>query len=251
MDKKLSLHLGKTEAILCGSKRKQKNVQDFEKKCNGVSIKSVPAVKYLGINIDSDMSGETTWKTIISKCNSRLKFMYRQAGCLQMATKCNFDYAVSSWYPFMSQTAKKKLQVVQNKIIRFMLNLGPRDHVGTEQLNTLGLLNVEDRAKLIRLHNAHKVYYEQAPKYLMTNFNKSRNIRGMSTRHRAYNFDLPRVTGEEKCTFYYNTIKDRNGLPDRLKACSNLLSFKSKLKQCMHEAAINRSEHHYVFISFI
>ncbi len=44
-------NLGKTEAILYGSKRKLKNVQDFEVKCNGVSIKSVSAVKYLGINI--------------------------------------------------------------------------------------------------------------------------------------------------------------------------------------------------------
>ncbi len=69
-----------------------------------------------------------------------------------------------------------------------MLNLGPRNHVGTEQLNTLGLLNVENRVKQIRLHNAHKVYHEQAPKYLMTNFNKSRNRQGMNTRHRAYNF---------------------------------------------------------------
>ncbi len=46
---------GKNGSILCGSKRKLKNVQDFEVKCNGVSIKSVSAVKYLGINIDSDM----------------------------------------------------------------------------------------------------------------------------------------------------------------------------------------------------
>ncbi len=74
VDNKLSLQLGKTEAILCGSKRKlKKNVQDLEVKCNGVSIKPVSAVKYLGINIDSDMAGESTWKTIISKCNSRLK----------------------------------------------------------------------------------------------------------------------------------------------------------------------------------
>ncbi len=116
-------------------REKTKNAQDFEVKCNGVSIKPVSAVKYLGINIDSNMSGETTWKTIISKCNSRLKLMYRQAGCLPTATKktlclaltqCNFDYAVSSWYSSLSQAAKKKLQVVQNKIIRFILNLGPR-----------------------------------------------------------------------------------------------------------------------------
>ncbi len=85
-----------------------------------------------------------------------------------------------------------------------MLNLGPRDHVGTEQLNSLGLLNVQDRVKQIRLHNAQKVCYEQAPKYLMMKFNKNRNRQGMNTRHRAYNFELPRVTGEKKGTFYYN-----------------------------------------------
>ncbi len=36
VDNKLSLHLGKTDAILCASKRKPKNVQDFKVKCNGV-----------------------------------------------------------------------------------------------------------------------------------------------------------------------------------------------------------------------
>ncbi len=81
IDNKLSLHLGKTEGILCASKRKLKNAKDFEVKCNGVSIQSLSVVKQLGINID--MSGESTWKTIISKCNSRLKFLYRQAGCYQ------------------------------------------------------------------------------------------------------------------------------------------------------------------------
>ncbi len=89
----------------------------------------------------------------------------------------------------MSQTAKKKLQVVQNKLIRFMLNLGTSDHVGIEQLNTLGLLNVDDRAEQLRLHNAHKVFYKQAPVYLTANFNKCRNRQGMNTRHRPYNFD--------------------------------------------------------------
>ncbi len=146
--------------------------------------------------------------------------------CLAL-TQCNFDYSVSSWYPAMSQTAKKKLQVVQNKLIRFMLNLGPSDHVGIEQLNTLSLLNV-DKAEQLRLHNAHKVFYKQTPVYLMANFNKCRNRQGMNTRHRAYNFDYLE-SREKRDTFYYNAIKDWNGLPDRLKISSNLLFFKSKL----------------------
>ncbi len=67
----------------------------------------------------------------------------------------------------MSQRDVKKLQVVQNKLIRFMLNLGSSDHLGIEQLNTLGLLYVVDRAEQLRLHNAHKVFYKQVPVYLM------------------------------------------------------------------------------------
>ncbi len=45
VDNKLSLHLGKTEVIFCGSKRKLKNAQDLEVKCNRVSIQSVYVVK--------------------------------------------------------------------------------------------------------------------------------------------------------------------------------------------------------------
>ncbi len=89
-----------------------------------------------------------------------------------------------------------------------MLNLGPSDHVRIEQLNTLGLLNVNNRVEQLRLHNTYKAFYKQAPVYLMANFNKCRNRQGMNTRHRAYNFDLPLVTGEETGTFYYNAIKD-------------------------------------------
>ncbi len=45
VDNKLSLHLWRTEVILCRSKRKLKNAQDFEVKCNGISIESVSVVK--------------------------------------------------------------------------------------------------------------------------------------------------------------------------------------------------------------
>ena len=119
IDNKLSLHLGKTEAILCGSKKKLKNVQDFEVKCKGVSITQVSVVKYLGLNIDSDMSGESVWKSVISKCNNRLKFLYRPAGCFSVATRktlclaltqCNFDYSVSYWYPTVSQVTLSTLE---------------------------------------------------------------------------------------------------------------------------------------------
>ncbi len=86
---------------------------------------------------------------------------HKKTLCLAL-TQTNFDYSVASWYPAIPKLAKERLQIVQNKLIRFMLNLGPRDHVGKEQLTTLGLLSADGKAKQIRLHNAHKVYNEKA-----------------------------------------------------------------------------------------
>ena len=57
IDSKLSLHLGKTESVMFGSKRKLNKVKDFIVHCNGHAIKSQKSVKYLGVQLDNDLSG--------------------------------------------------------------------------------------------------------------------------------------------------------------------------------------------------
>ncbi len=69
------LHLGKTEAILCGTKSKTRNTEDFEVKCKDTAIESVSEVKYLGIKIDKTLSGEGTLDTIIKKYTDRIIFL--------------------------------------------------------------------------------------------------------------------------------------------------------------------------------
>ena len=77
IDNKLSLHLGKTECILFGSKRKLKRVKNFKVTRNGHTIEHTTSVKYPGLNIDNLLLGEWVVNNILSKVNSRLKFMYR------------------------------------------------------------------------------------------------------------------------------------------------------------------------------
>ena len=106
VDNKLSLHLGKTECILFGPKRNLKRASEFQIQCNGHVIKSQSSIKYLGIDIDQNLSGEKkTANSITKKVNSRLKFMYRKANCLSTETRktlsmaliqCHFDYSCSS-----------------------------------------------------------------------------------------------------------------------------------------------------------
>ena len=96
----------------------------------------------------------------IQKANARLKFLYRKRNFLNLTTKkylvmsfiqCHFDYACSFWYPSFSKVLKNKLQVTQNKIIRFVLNMDSRAHVGSEVFKSLGWLPVSKRINQITM----------------------------------------------------------------------------------------------------
>ena len=60
IENKLSLHMGKCECMLFGSKRKCKRISNFSIECNGQVISSQKCVKYLGIELDQNLSGMNT-----------------------------------------------------------------------------------------------------------------------------------------------------------------------------------------------
>ena len=76
---KLSLHLGKTESILFGSKKRLKKCSSLNIVCNDVKIESKSCVKYLGAFLDQSMTGYKMGNLAIQKINSKLKFLYRKA----------------------------------------------------------------------------------------------------------------------------------------------------------------------------
>ncbi len=96
----------------------------------------------------------------------------------------------------MSQKAKTKLQIIQNKKVRFILDLGPRTHITTKHMSDLNILKIPGRVKQLRLNITHKIYYNQAPTYLQTIFNKNSD-RGQHTRGSRGNFVVPDVKGAE------------------------------------------------------
>ena len=156
MDNRLSLHLGKTECVLFGSKRKLKKSSIFLVQCASHSIPAQESVKYLGIEIDQHVSGEKIAKCVLRKANARLKFLYRQGKylnfnchkllCSTALIQCLFDYASCSWFSGLNSNFKNKLQTTQNKIVRFITNQGPRSHVGQYERSQIGYLSVDDRS---------------------------------------------------------------------------------------------------------
>ena len=83
---------------------------------------------------------------VINKINSRLKFLYTKNKFLTPALRsllCNaliqphFDYALSAWYPNLTQKMKKKIQITRHKCIRYCLQLEKMTHISKTSLKLL------------------------------------------------------------------------------------------------------------------
>ena len=240
VDNKLSLHLGKTEAILFGSKRKLKKNTSFHVKCDDTIIKNVNSVKYLGLTLDDNLSGESIVYNILKKASSRLRFLYRYSNILNVKSRktlcsaliqCHFDYSSSSWYSGINKGLKRKLQVMQNKMIRYILNLDSRAHLGCSEFENVNMLNVCDRVKQNKLNHVHNIWNGTSPAYIKENVNRicDTELRNC-TRASANNFFLPRVEMQGISTFYYSGIKDWNSLPASIKQIQDEEAFRNRVK---------------------
>ena len=94
IDNKLSLHLGKTESILFGSRPRLKSKSVLNISCKGTAIEGQKSVKYLGATLEQSLSGERMVNAIIQKANARLRLLYRKQRFLNFKTEA-FSYVVN------------------------------------------------------------------------------------------------------------------------------------------------------------
>ena len=84
IDNKLSLHLGKTQSILFGTKRRLSTGAKLNVICNGNVIESKSNITYLGVTLDQFLSGEIIASNILYKSSNKLKFLCRNAGIFNL-----------------------------------------------------------------------------------------------------------------------------------------------------------------------
>ena len=245
----MSLHLGKTEAILFGSKRKLKSAPVLDINCSGNKLENKTSVKYLGIELDQNLSGDCVAKSAISKIDKKLKFLYRNTKSFDLKTKrllvsaliqCHFDYACSSWYSGISKYCKSKLQIMQNKSIRYMLNLSPRSHIGIQEFKKVDMLPVELRVKQLKLNHIFNVVHNSAPNYLSISF--IRDQHSINTRSGRNAAVIPAVKSHGITSFVYTASKAWNELPNNIQTVHSKSVFKQHVKRFLsltYECAYN------------
>ena len=87
---------------------------------------------------------------------------------------------------------------MHNRVVRFILNLGPRSHIGQRELDQVGLLSVKDRVIQMKLNHVFKIVHGTAPDYLSSNFTRISTVHKYSTRGSSVNFIVPSSKGQMK-----------------------------------------------------
>ena len=176
---KLSLHLGKTESILFGTKYMLSKHSKLAISCGNNVITSKTVITYFGVDLEQTLSGTAIVENILKNGNSRLKFLYRQAKYLNIRSRklltsalilCHFDYACSAWYSGLQKTMKHKLQILQNTTIQFALDLSLRTYLDITHFLKMQWLPVDVRVEQLNLSMMHRIVHGGAPCYLTESF---------------------------------------------------------------------------------
>ena len=110
---------------------------------------------YLGGQLDQDLSGKSMAQKIINKANASLKFVYRKKMFLNQyrrKTVCmamiqsRIDYASNFYYHGLPTFLQSRLQVVQNKMIRYVLNYSNRTHLLANDFNEVKWMSIGHKA---------------------------------------------------------------------------------------------------------
>ena len=176
---------------------------------------------------------------IISKINSKLKFLYRKNKYLtpqlrRMLSNAliqpHFDYACTAWYPPLTIDLKKRIQVVQNKCIRFCLELENTAHIGYKEFEKINWLNSSDRFLQCLCASVFKYFQGTCPEYMSEIFQVAQQS-NMTTRSSYLKLVCPfRKTNMGQKTSSFLGPKEWNKLPMELKLCNTINTFKHKLK---------------------
>ena len=115
----------------------------------------------------------------------------------------HFDYACSAWSIFLLRSKfdikslsnlnkkfKSKLQTVQNRCIRYCLQLNYRSHFGMKEFEKINWLPVSERFNQYLCSNAFKFFKETCPLYFHDIYRQSSKNQA-NARSSAFNLEHP------------------------------------------------------------
>ena len=229
----MELNHSKCQSMTITRKRKTTNRTNI---LHNELLERVSEVKYLGITISQDLKWNVQIETACSKARGILGFLGRNLKIADTKTKelayfalvrPHVEYCSTVWDPY-TQKLCNKVEMVQRRAARFVLNRwGLKDSV-TEMLNNLKWPSLADRRKQFRLAMLYKIHNNLIP----IAFESMQLEPSSDSQFNDFTYKILRSdTIAHRNSFLPRTISDWNSLPQSLVGQPSLNSFKMALSK--------------------
>lgn len=237
-ENKLKLNIDKTKIMVIGN-RKSTNTNDITIKINDTKIELVDRIKYLGVMIDNKLSFTCNIDHICRKLGSKINLLNRLRNELNFEQKIivyksiiqpHFIYSASILF-LASQTDIKRLQKLQNKCMRAILNMGKLTSKRI-MLEILEFMSVNQIIVYFMLIFLYKIVNGVAPPYLQNKI-KYKNENNRKKTLRSGN-EIEKSRATKSCSqnsLFYKGIGIFNSIPDTIKEIGSMTGFKKHLRE--------------------
>lgn len=174
---RLKVNISKTKYMLIGKDSERQVVID------GQQIERVIEMKYLGIIVDNKLTFKSNIEQLIKKISKKIYMLRRLKNRTDFDTRLllykslvapHYDYCSTILF-LASATELERLQKLQNRAMRIIVNAGSRDHI-VDLLQRCDLLNVKQRVYFNVLCFMYKMKNGQLPQYLSRLFRTTAEV---------------------------------------------------------------------------
>ena len=229
----LKLNVSKTKYMLLNKEGLFPDIDLFieEQKLEGVNC-----FKFLGIQIDHDLSFKQHFATVHHRLQSAI-FIIRSLSktlprsCLRSLYFAYFEshllYGLPIWFPLLLKQNQDKLYLMQKRITRILSGANLRDHC-MPLMRRQKILTIYDLLKLENCKLIFKIENNLSPVTvcnLFTRYSHTHSTRGI-------NFSIPKHRLHKlNCSFLCKSVTDWQSIPATIKNSDKLKNFVKKLKE--------------------
>lgn len=233
------LNDAKTQLLVFGSKMNEIVGDNNFKIClNNVTLNATNVGKNLGVVFNTCLRFDEHVSYLLQKSYGKLKILYMYKDFFDTDVKLRLTdslilsylaYSDILYWPALTIQNKNSLQKVQNSCLRFAYSLRKFDHISPCFVNSKWF-NLSERYFIHIACLVFKISQTEQPQYLFQKLRKGSSVHQRITRHRDL-YQVPRhSTAIFQRSFTYTAIKTYNSLPEYIKCCSSITSFKNHLK---------------------
>ena len=227
----------KCEVMLIGSRHTTTTSRDLEISLDGNLLKQTNSVKYLGVNIDHNLSWNTHVHAISRRVYPRLKLLNRISKYLTRSVLLRIykqtilplmDYGCIVWGDCGKQNAQY-LERLQNQAMRIILSANHK--TCTQHMRSkLTLLSLSSRRRFLRLQLVFKIINNiDCPRQLKGYLVKRSELCDRNFRDSSLIDGVRAKTALGQSSFKSAASREWNSLPRHLRDITSMQTFKSKL----------------------